>query len=653
MLGENTALSDKPSATPGRVPEVLCERFVLGERLEQGRLGTMYRALDRMRAMDGRAHVAVLILPAEIARNAVQLADFERELEVVRTLSHPNIVRIFSLERDGDIAFVVLEWVDGESLRSVIQSLLPETVCEADALGVVRAVGNALVYAHARGVVHGDIRPENVLVTERGEVRVLFTSACLARTAPFTIGPRDDVRGLAALAYELMAGAPPPIGGLYPADDDEPEPIEGLSRKRWKALKSALSMRDGRVSSVKRLLAALDLPEPRAPRRGSRPDRVRDARRGGFKRLAIAAAFGAGVAVLAVGGFRGWIGAGGSLPESVESGASRAADLTREGLSGARARLDRAGSALSALWSEVGERIDAAAVARRDAASGRESAPDAEDGAVAETELFDRERLNGTGDDAAADDRDAAGDETAAPSAAGEAPTAAGDASSSAAEPSDSAADAPSTAGEAPGSDARSPDEASVSADEASPAGEASSAEQVAAAPRAEAPETRPAAETGPADDAQASVDDEPTARPEPASAAPASEPTPAADRDAAGPPPAPRVRFSRSEYVVSESEGVAAVQVERSDARGDVSFVWWTSDGSATSGDDYGDFGRRVERLRDGERATVLYVPITSDSIVEPQQEDFEIHVGVLSPEGNQDGALESARVTIVDDDR
>src|SRR5690606_22567270 len=160
-------------------------RFVLEERLEHGRIGTMYRALDRLRALDGRAYVAVLILPAEIVRSAEQLAAFERELDIVRMLSHPNIVRIFSLERDGDIAFLVLEWVDGESLRSVMQSLLPETVCEEDALGVVRAVGNALVYAHARGIVHGDIRPENVLVTARGEVRLLFTPACFARTAPF------------------------------------------------------------------------------------------------------------------------------------------------------------------------------------------------------------------------------------------------------------------------------------------------------------------------------------------------------------------------------------------------------------------------------------------------------------------------------------
>src|SRR5690606_22634991 len=118
---------------------------------------------------------------------------------------------------------------------------------------------------------------------------------------------RDDVRGLAALAYELMTGTPPPIGTLYPRSKaDEIEPIDGLSRKRWKGLKSALSLRDGRISSVRRLLAALDLPEPRAPRHGSRPDRVRDARRGGWKRAAIAVVVVAGIAVLGPGAMRMW-----------------------------------------------------------------------------------------------------------------------------------------------------------------------------------------------------------------------------------------------------------------------------------------------------------------------------------------------------------
>src|SRR5690606_2775232 len=127
-------------------------------------------------------------------------------------------------------------------------------------LGVVRTVGNALIYAHAKGIVHGDVRPENVIVTEHGEVLLLFTPACLARSAPFSVTPRDDVRGLAALLYELMAGTPPPAGLPYGrAKDEEPPPIDDLGRKRWKALRRALSLRDGRIATVRQLLAALDL----------------------------------------------------------------------------------------------------------------------------------------------------------------------------------------------------------------------------------------------------------------------------------------------------------------------------------------------------------------------------------------------------------
>jgi len=635
MLGENTAWSDKTSAPLGRTPAILCDRFVLEERLEHGRIGTMYRALDRLRALDGRAYVAVLILPAEIVRSAEQLAAFERELDIVRMLSHPNIVRIFSLERDGDIAFLLLEWVDGESLRSVMQSLLPETVCEEDALGVVRAVGNALVYAHARGIVHGDIRPENVLVTARGEVRLLFTPACFARTAPFTIGPRDDVRGLAALAYELVAGAPPPVPGLYPrTGDDELEPVEGLSRKRFKALKSALSMRDGRISSVTRLLAALDLPEPRAPRRGGRPDRVRDVRRGRFTRVALGAAGIAGIAVLAAGGWQALqrrpdsLPDLGTLPRNVESGASRAADLAREGLSGAKTQLEQAGTALAALLRDVGERIEAASE-RSAVETEPEAVSGAEPDALPGTELFERKELNGTGDLPSAF-REPGGDETLA---AGGAPN---QAEAVPVERADALAVQPGLA-------APSAEESPSGTDADAP--RAADGEEAA---RAADSEQTPRSADGPTPTNGA---EEPAVQAEPEPASPATER--GADRDTTAPRSASRVRFSRSEYVVSESDGFAAIEVERADARGDVAFVWWTRDGTATSGDDYADLGRKVERLRDGERATVLYVPITSDSIVEARQEYFEIMMGAMSPDGNQSGALESARVTIVDDDR
>lgn len=600
MPGENTALSENRSAAPVGVSSLLSERFVLEERIEQGRLGTMYRALDRLRGQEGRTHVAVLVLPGDLANNPDRLDAFERELEAVRLLSHPNIVRIFSLERDGPIAFVVLEWVDGESLRSVIDSLAPETVCEADALAVVRAVGNALVYAHARGIVHGDIRPENIVVTARGEVRLHFTSAGLAKLSPFTVDARDDVRGLAALAYELMAGAPPPIASLYPGGKAyEPKPIGGLSRKRWKALRSALSRRDGRIRSVRGLLAALELPEPRAPRQGSRPDRLRGESRGGGRRAALVAGICIGIAAIAAGG--AWLSRERAaslpdfraLPAAIETGAGRAAELTLDGWAGARDQLQRAGSALAALWSAVAGRVRDASGNSNEVPPAVESAPRAAESvsastandAVRSTELFESEEFNHSGSE----------NDGPRPPDAGATESSRADASAA---PADDAA-------------ARAQDGSPLGGDEPEPR------------------ESRPDSSVA-----------------EPLEAAPdAAESAPRAS--------VPRIAFSREEYSFSEGDGVATIEVSRNDARGQVSFVWWTRDGSAVSGDDYAELGRRTEQFSNGETTKVLYVPIISDSIPEERREYFEVLFGPVSAEGNQDGALESARVTIVDDDR
>src|SRR5690606_8127976 len=142
-----------------------------------------------------------------------------------------------------------------------------------------------------------------------------------------------------------------------------------------------------------------------APRRGSRPDRIRDARRGGLRRTALAAAAVAGVAALAAIGASVWTERRDALPDlsglpaSVGSGAGRAADLTREGLAGAKAQLERAGSALAAFWGEVGERVEALGAAGD--ASPPAAAENSENDALPAAELLEPEPLNGIGDGAA------------------------------------------------------------------------------------------------------------------------------------------------------------------------------------------------------------------------------------------------------------
>jgi hypothetical protein len=239
---------------------VLRDRFVLEEELDHGRFGTVYKAVDLTRAGSDAAHhhVSLLVLPAEAARNGV-LDAFKRELGRLQSLHHPNIIEVLDFDRDGAVHFVTLEYVDGESLRSIVDSLRPELLWEREAVAVVRAIGDALLYAHARGVVHGDVRLENVIVTAQHDVKVLFTSACIAGSAPFSVEACDDVRGLAGIAYELLAGEPPFLRPALtgPQGPAEPKRIKSLSRRQWKVLRGILLGRGDETDGVAELLEVL------------------------------------------------------------------------------------------------------------------------------------------------------------------------------------------------------------------------------------------------------------------------------------------------------------------------------------------------------------------------------------------------------------
>lgn len=653
MLGDSTAVSASARGDVRRTGRILRERYVLETRLELGRFGTLYKAFDRLHGHGGRPYVAILTLPAEILRNPARLGAFRREFWAVSKLAHPNIVELFELDADADQHFVVLEWIDGESLRSIIDSLAPETVCEADALGVVRAVGNALIYAHSKGIVHGDIRPENIVVTEHGEVVVLFTSACLAKSAPFPVSTRDDVRGLAAVAYELMTGTPPPVGGLYGggARGGEPMPIEGLGKKRWKALKSALSLRDGRMSSVRQLLAALDLeaapisarPSRNASRR--RPDLRR--RRGRPRAAVLVGAVGAALAL--VGGARI---VADRLPETllsewsarIHDGIDRSAVAARAGAAEVRAGIEWAAGAAASYWErrtaereqEATESEQGAAERGQGAAEGEQEAVEWEQGTAdpkqgaAEREQRAAERLQGA--DAAGDNGGAAGAESLPERAEG--------ASASAhARGREDGGPRGFDAGASGASTLMSTGERAEMNGASGASGEAARG----AALRSEAESPEPLSGRAMERRAPEETRSEPAsdARGELPGDAPRSEPTGAG-----------AVYFSAPEYSVSESGGVAVIEVRRTDSRERLSYVWWTRDDTAVSGEDYADLGRVVEQFEEGEAVRRFFIPLISDSVAEERAERFEVLLGVLSREGNQVGPLESAWVTIIDDD-
>ena len=151
--------------------------------------------------------VGLWMLPPHVGSSPSALAALQRDFATICTLQHPHIAQLFELGCNGERYFVKGERLDGWPLREVLARLLPEHLDLSEADEVIRAIGSALIYAHQRGIAHGDVRAENVVVTT--DRRFVLTNFLARRTAEVVAEPprsTDDVRGLARLAAELYTG---------------------------------------------------------------------------------------------------------------------------------------------------------------------------------------------------------------------------------------------------------------------------------------------------------------------------------------------------------------------------------------------------------------------------------------------------------------
>lgn len=148
------------------VPAVLSGRYRIEWELGTGGMGSVYRAWD---TIEDRP-VAIKLLSPELAQNKVVVGRFAREAEILRGLEHPFIVRLFDFRLDGPRPYLVMELVEGGSLYDWIATRGP--VPPGLALAAVHQVGEALVAAHAAGVIHRDVKPANILLGRDGGCRL-------------------------------------------------------------------------------------------------------------------------------------------------------------------------------------------------------------------------------------------------------------------------------------------------------------------------------------------------------------------------------------------------------------------------------------------------------------------------------------------------
>src|SRR5262245_37016190 len=201
--------------------------------LGAGGMGVVYRARDRRLDRD----VAVKVLPRHLSEDPGALARFELEAKLLAALSHTHIVTIFDVGSDQGNSFVVMELLEGETLRArIARAPLPW----AEAVEIAIAVAEGLAAAHSKNVIHGDVKPENVFVTRAGGTKILdfglarfgsqptaeldltTTVAAVpnvaAGTAPYMspeqlrgagADARSDLFSFGCMLHEMLTGSPP------------------------------------------------------------------------------------------------------------------------------------------------------------------------------------------------------------------------------------------------------------------------------------------------------------------------------------------------------------------------------------------------------------------------------------------------------------
>lgn len=266
-------------------PRVLNDRYEIHSHIARGGMAQVYLARDRV--LD--RPVAVKELAPEFASDPSFVERFRREAQSAAGLTHANVVSVYDWGSHDGTYFIVMEYVDGPSLSQVIRSegaLHPRRAAE-----IAGQIADGLGFAHARGVVHRDIKPGNVLLTKSGQAKVTDFGIARALSSPddnltqagsvmgtatyfspeqaqgLPVDPRSDLYSLGVVLYEMITGKPPftgetPLAISYRHVQDTPEPpstrMAGVPRGLESIIMKLLSKKpDDRYDSAQELQADL------------------------------------------------------------------------------------------------------------------------------------------------------------------------------------------------------------------------------------------------------------------------------------------------------------------------------------------------------------------------------------------------------------
>ena len=267
-----TATSTGPALSAGML---IKGRYLLESKIGSGGMSDIYRATDTFlqRANVSNHTVAIKVLQQQFVHQPEALQLLLQEAHKTQQLSHPNIVRVFDVDCEQQHYFIVMEYLDGESLEQVIKRNKPKGLPLKSAINLLAQIADALKHAHKTGIVHADLKPANIMLNRAGELKVLdfgvsqllqlnhdiYAAEQQSQTAPLcgytpayaspqllagnTPCVADDVFSFACLSYELLTSRHP--FERLPADKAAAQHKQAskpshISLLQWRALNKAL-----------------------------------------------------------------------------------------------------------------------------------------------------------------------------------------------------------------------------------------------------------------------------------------------------------------------------------------------------------------------------------------------------------------------------
>ena len=251
-----TDLSNLPAG------HMIDDRYEIKKKLGQGGFGTVYQAYDHKMNVDK----ALKLIPEAVTNDLMAMQNLRDESQTMIQLNHPNIIRFYDFHDQGVIKYIDMENVDGKTLNALLyeqpNQKMPEDKVKELALQIVEG----MIYAHKKGVIHRDIKPQNIMVTNDGQIKIMDfgiaetlrnsmsrlqptgSSGTLTYMSPEQItgekiGKESDIYSFGAMVYELLSGHPPFYEGsvLYQILNKPVKEIEGVSFEMNQVLQKCLA----------------------------------------------------------------------------------------------------------------------------------------------------------------------------------------------------------------------------------------------------------------------------------------------------------------------------------------------------------------------------------------------------------------------------